>query len=119
MYSGAGKDPGSARCDFRRHLAVWYADVRSVLVGSVPGRTGCLRHGARECFQCRRLQTAHAGYFFYQRHVEECDAGYGIWRTLNLDLTTEVTESHRGKATEEKPQRKSHRGRPHGGPSKS
>ena len=38
-----------------------------------------LRDGARECVECRRLQAAHARHFVNQRHVEECDAGFGIW----------------------------------------
>ena len=44
-----------------------------------PGR---LRNRARECFQRRRLQAAHAGHFLYQRCFAQCHAGLRLRRPL-------------------------------------
>ncbi len=74
MYPGAGKNARRSRRHFRRHFAVRHADLRSVAVGSVPGRADQLRNRAGKRVERRRLQAAHAGYFVDQRSVAQRDA---------------------------------------------
>ena len=44
IHSGAGKDAIDSRRDLGRYFAVRHADVRSIALGSVPGRFGQLRN---------------------------------------------------------------------------
>src|SRR5262249_49171692 len=80
VHSGSGKDPLHSRRNFCRHVAIWHANLRSIFVGFVPGRTHQLRNRTRERFQRRRLQAAYAGRFFNERYFAQCDAGHRLRR---------------------------------------
>src|ERR1051325_8304464 len=82
MYSGAGKNSRRPRRHFRWKFAIRYADLRSITVGSVPGRTDLLRNRSRKRLQRRRLQTAYAGNFVYGRCLPQRNAGSRFRRAI-------------------------------------